>query len=202
MPARPDFNASVAALLKHVAAAMPEFAHIRSSRVLVVAGEARRASRGTVKPLAFSGGRLADDLGRRKPVIKVKGRRALYLVTLRPLFFRKSTPRQRVATILHELFHVSQKFDGTLATERRHDVMGQRFARRFGPLERKYWNLIPRELVAKFAYDGEVRVLQWLERPSAWFPSDEPGYRRVYTEKQLFEGSVRMVTKRARPELF
>src|SRR5438067_1595835 len=132
---RPDFNLAVTALIRHVAATMREFEHISPARILVVAGEARRASRGTVKPLAYTGGKRRDAFGRRKPLVKINGSKILYCITLRPLFFRASTPRARVATLLHELFHISRKFDGTLDRARRHSRLGDRFEARFKPLE-------------------------------------------------------------------
>ncbi len=130
---RPDFTHAVRALLEHVARTVPEFAHLEPARIVVVAGEARRASRGTVKPLCFPGGRRTDSLGRKKPLVKVHGKRMLYSITLRPLFFRRSTVRQRVATVLHELFHISPQFDGTLDHKRRHDHAGEGFEAAFRP---------------------------------------------------------------------
>ncbi|MFZ5470878.1 MAG: hypothetical protein ACOZIN_15740 [Myxococcota bacterium] len=177
---------------------MEEFSHVKPGRVLVVAGEARRASRGTVKPLAFVGTKLRDRDGRRKPLVRVRGRRMLYCITLRPLFFRASTPQARIATVLHELFHISPKFDGTLSTARRHEKLGKEFATRLRPLVRRYLTRCPPEVYAPFAYDGEVRVLQWLERPMASYSPRQPNARKVYSEEQLFFGVVRMVTPRAK----
>ncbi|MBI3181904.1 MAG: hypothetical protein HYZ28_07145 [Myxococcales bacterium] len=195
---RPNFNQAVKALVKHVAATMAEFSHIRPGRILVVAGEARRSSRGTVKPLTFEGARSRDKAGRVKPTIRLRGRRMLYCVTLRPLFFRASTPQARIATLLHELFHISPRFDGTLSGARRHARLGGGFAHRLRPLVRRYLKRCPPELWAPFAHDGEVSILQWLERPGANYAS-ESNSRKVYTEEQLFWGRVRMITRRARP---
>lgn len=192
---RPDFTQAVYALIAHVARTVPEFHHIDPRRILVVAGEARRASRGTVKPLAFVGGKRTDPLGRKKPLVKFYGRRMLYSITLRPLFFRRSTPRQRVATVLHELFHISRAFDGALAKERRHDEAGDGFEAAFRPVERRAWRALPLELAETFAYDGEVRVLQWLEKPQSWTPEEKASHRAVYSEKHLYEGIVRMKTR-------
>nr|WP_225936905.1 hypothetical protein [Myxococcus sp. RHSTA-1-4] len=178
---------------------MPEFAHVKSGRILVVAGEARRASRGTVKPLCFRGGKSTDRTGRRKPVIRIRGKRMLYAITLRPLFFRGSTARARVETVLHELFHLSRRFDGTLHSGRRHAVLGKSFSRKLRPLVRRYLKLCPPELLAALAYSGEVRVLQWLERPGhAYVPGTHRRVRKVYTEDQLFYGIARMVTPKPR----
>jgi hypothetical protein len=195
---RPDFNRAVRRLLWHVAKTMPEFAHLEPSRILVVAGEARRASHATVKPLAFSRGDRVDPLGRKKPLVKVNGKRMLYCITLRPLFFRSSGARERVATVLHELFHISTAFDGTLDSSRRHATMGRGFNQKFRPLERRLWHALPSELLTPFAHDGEVRVLQWLERPSAWLPGERASARRTYTDAHLFTGVVRMKTRRAK----
>jgi hypothetical protein len=192
---RPDFNLAVRALIEHVSTTMPEFAHLVPKRVLVVAGEARRASRGTVKPLSFAKGKRHDAFGRRKPLVKVNGVRMLYCVTLRPLYFRASTPRARVATLLHELFHISRKFDGTLDRARRHSRLGAKFDARFSPLEKRLWASLPEALLAEFSHDGEVRVLQWLERPTAWLPGERGSGRRVYTEAHLFPGIMRMKTR-------
>lgn len=191
---RPDFTAAVRALVTYVAKAHEVFSHLKSTRILVVAGEARRASRGTVKPLTFAGKKRTDSLGRKKPLVKVNGRQMLYCITLRPLFFRRSTPRQRVATVLHELFHISRQFDGTLDHMRRHDEAGEGFEAEFGPIERRVWRTLPPALVAPFSYDGEVRILQWLEKPQSWLPGERASHRPLYTERHLFEGIVRMRT--------
>jgi hypothetical protein len=192
---RPDFSQSVRLFLAHLAATAKEFRHIDPNAILVVAGEARRASRGTVKPLCFAKARRRDRLGRRKPLVTFHGHRVLYSITLRPLFFRKSTPRQRVATLLHELFHISEAFDGTLDHRRRHAQAGDGFEAAFRPIELKYWKRIPPEVLAGFSYDCDVRVLQWLEKPQSWLPTERTTHRAHYTEKHLFEGVVRMKTR-------
>ena len=194
---RPNFNQAVRALLKDVATTMPEFGHIKPSRILVVAGEARRASRGTVKPLLFES-TLVKGRSRR-PLVKVKGRRMLYCITLRPLFFRASTPKARIGTLLHELFHISPSFDGTLHPGRRHAQLGDRFIRRLRPLVRRYLKACPPELWASFAYDGEVLVQQWLERPGVVHIKGRAPMRKRYTEEHLVYGPVRMITRRTRP---
>jgi Putative phage metallopeptidase len=191
---RPDFTQAVHALIAHVQRAHTEFKHLDPRRILVIAGEARRASRGTVKPLTFADKKRTDSMGRRKPLVKVRGRQMLYSITLRPLFFRRSTPRQRVATVLHELFHISHAFDGTLDHQRRHDEAGEGFEATFSPIERRVWKRLPAQIIAPFAYDGEVRVLQWLEKPQSWMPGERASHRKLYTEAHLFEGVVRMKT--------
>ena len=193
---RPNFNKVVRALLEDISTRMVEFSHVKPARILVVAGEARRSSRATVKPLTFTGGKSLDVLGRRKPVVRIHGKRMLYSITLRPLFFRGSTPKARIATLLHELYHISPRFDGTLDEERRHVAMGKNFEKGLRPLVRRYLKQCPPELWAAFGRHGEVLMLHWLERPSAQFFLGRPKMRRVYTEKHLYWGTVRMTTPR------
>jgi hypothetical protein len=56
------------------------------------------------------------------------------------------------------------------------------------------WKRLPAQLIAPFAYDGEVRVLQWLEKPQSWMPGERASHRKLYTEAHLFEGVVRLKT--------
>lgn len=199
---RPNFNDAISALLEDVASRMEEFAHVRPGRVLVLAGEARRASRGTVKPLTFANGKSKDaETGFRRPIVRLRGKKMLYTITLRPLFFRDSSAATRIGTILHELFHVSKKFDGTLSESRRHARMGRDFMKRLRPLVRRYIKDCPPELKAAFAYNGDVRIWQWLERPGLFYIPGRDSSRRVYTEEQLFLGTVRMITPEKKKRL-
>lgn len=183
---------AVKRLIRDAAQRLPELAHLRPSRILVVAGEARRASRATIRPAHFKETGRAQSGGRHKPLIHLKGRKILYVVTLRPLWFVASTPAQRIDTVLHELYHVSPRFDGTLHRGRRHTRLPRdRYHRRIRALRRRYLAAAPPELVAPFAHRGLVRVRMWLERPAAFRPGDYAG-RRVYTERQLFLGLMPM----------
>ncbi len=197
---RPNFNETVRMLLEDVSARVPEFEHIRPARLLILAGEARRASRGTVKPLTFPGGRSRDEeSGFRRPIIRISGKRVFYTIALRPLFFRDSDAEGRIGTLLHELFHISTRFDGTLSDARRHASMGKEFAKNLRPIVRRYLKECPPELKARFAYDGEVRIYSWLERPGLFFFPGKDSSRRVYTEEQLYLCNVRMITAPSAP---
>jgi len=181
---------------------IPEFSAIDASRILVVAGEARRASRATVRPLCFadSRDRISLDGKRAKPVIQIGGKTMLYVVALRPRFFLRSTAEKRVETILHELWHMAGEFDGTLHRERRHSVLpGQLFKDRFQPLVDRYLPQVPPSILDAMGYNGEVLMRQWLERPAPHFSlhpvkMGKPARRPVFTEAHLFYGPVKMVT--------
>ena len=182
--ARPNLTLLCRRVAADLARTLPEMAHLKASRILFVAGEARRSSRATIKPLGGKAGHR----------VVLQGRRVLYLITLRPKFFRSSTPEQRVATLLHELLHISPRFDGTLAEERRHDRLpGASFDKLLEPLLRRYLAAGDPALLAALGHDGEVLARQWLERPTG---APGPGGRRRYTEADLFLGPVVMLTTR------
>jgi hypothetical protein len=189
---------AVKRLVRDVAKRLPEFAHVRPSRILVVAGEARRASRATIRPAHFKETRDRTRTGgQKKPLVRIRGRKILYVITLRPLWFLGSTPEQRLTTVLHELYHVSQRFDGTLHRGRRHSVLPRpAYDRRIRKLRDRYLAEVP-DALAPFAREGLVTARMWLERPSHWYDDDEYGGRRVYSEEQLFYGVMPMRTVRA-----
>jgi len=195
---RVNVTLAVKRLVRDLATRVPELAHVRAGRVLVVAGEARRASRATIRPAHFKETRARAGAGtREKPLIRVKGRKILYVITLRPLWFLESSPRERIGTIVHELYHVSSRFDGTLHRGRRHSRLPlAKYNRRVRVLVDRYLALAPEEIVAPFSTHGVARARMWLERPGGFYRGDEYRGRRIYTEKQLFYGPVRMITHR------
>ena len=192
---------------------LSELAHVRASRILFVAGEARRGSRATIRPLGDG----------RRPKVVLKGRRALYCVTLRPKFFRSSDPEQRVATLLHELLHISKPFDGTLdpafgsggmvttligggaeiralALQPDGKIVAAGVAVPAGhpnggvPAQfalARYLQEGDAALLGALAHHGEVLARQWLERPTG-----RGNGKQTYTEKDLFLGPVQMITRR------
>jgi len=189
---RPNLTLAVKRLVRDVAKRLPELSHVRASRVLVVAGEARRTSRATIRPAHFRASRQRAAGGSVKPLVKIKGRKILYVITLRPLWFVSSTAEQRIGTILHELYHASTRFDGTLHAGRRHGRLPLRkYNRRVQGLLRKYLAIAPPEILAPFAHQGEARVRMWLEGPGSFQDAEYAG-RRLYTEQQLFYGLALM----------
>ena len=186
---RPQLGTVTRQLIRDAARKVSELSHVRASRILVVAGEARRASRATIRPL---GNKLRQSKGRR-PRVVLNGRRILYVITLRPMFFRRSTAEARVETLLHELFHISGRFDGTLHRGRRHSLLpGKRFSALLGPLVERYLAAMDPAIREALGRRGEVLVRQWLERPPIRISPRSSG-RLLYTEDQLFLGPVMML---------
>jgi hypothetical protein len=195
--ARPNIPRAVKRLVRDVAKRVPELSHVRASRILVVAGEARRASRATIRSASPDARRRE---GACKPEIRVNGWKILYVVTLRPLWFVGSTPEQRIATVLHELYHASVRFDGTLHRGRRHTVLPRSaYDAKIRRLRDRYLARAPAAIVEPFAHEGIVRARMWLERPSAWVDDGERRTRRAYDERQLFLGLMPMRPSRPLP---
>jgi predicted metallopeptidase len=179
---RPNATLLCRRVVADMVRALPELSHIRPARILFIAGEARRGSRATIRPLG----------GNERARVTIKGRRALYCVTLRPKFFRASTPEQRVATLLHELLHIGPRFDGQLDPDRRHARLGQaKFEALLRPLLKRYLARGDPSLIGGLAHHGEVLARQWLERPTGRSSAGQ-----AYTEKHLFLGPLLMVTRR------
>jgi hypothetical protein len=56
---------------------------------------------------------------------------------------------------------------------------------------KRYLGAADTTLLSGLAHDGEVLARQWLERPAG-----KAGQKQSYSERHLFVGPVRMITKR------
>lgn len=187
---RLNVTLAVKRLVRDAAARLPELAHVDASKVLVVAGEARRASRATIKPVGGTRSRPAPFH------IRTRGRDILYVITLRPLWFLSSTAEERVATLLHELYHASSRFDGSLHRGRRHDRLPRpRYDRQIRGLLARYLAVAPAELIVPFASDGVVKIRMWLRVPRG---AGGPGKARD-VDAHLFQGYMPLVTRAPAP---
>lgn len=189
---RPNMTLAVKRLVRDMAARLPELAHVEPSRVLVVAGEARGTSRATIRPGQLGRARA----GARRRFIRVRGREIRYVITLRPLWFLSSTAEERVATLLHELYHASSRFDGSLHRGRRHDRLPRpRYDRQIRGLLARYLAVAPAELIVPFASDGVVKIRMWLRVPRG---VGGPGKARD-VDAHLFQGYMPLVTRAPAP---
>jgi predicted metallopeptidase len=178
---------AVKRLIRDAAARLPELSHVRASRILVVAGAARGASRASIRPATVGG----PSRGPRR-FVRVRGRRMLYVMTLRPLWFAASTPEERIATVLHELYHLSARFDGSLHRGRRHAKLPRaRYDLRIRTFLGRYLARAPQEVLAPFAYEGLVKVRMWLRAPRAGGPSAD-------ADEHLFYGYMPQRPREAR----
>ena len=116
-----DFTASMARLCEDIADRSETFSHLDMSRCLVTISQARnRNAWGTqakLTPLRFEGGaRTTVRRGRQWGCQSVvhDGRDMLYVVTFVLPRFQDQTPREKLITVFHELYHISPDFNGDI----------------------------------------------------------------------------------------
>ena len=126
-PAGPvvDFSARLRTLAVDMCSRVPELSHINTEKVLFCISRSRAAgTHGTyarIAPLRFAGGKTEYTRRRGRyietfsqPPLYHDGREILYLIHLMlPRFLRLSF-EQKLSTILHELYHISERCDGDI----------------------------------------------------------------------------------------
>lgn len=134
-----DFGAAMRLLCDDIVARLPELSHIDFDRVAVSVCQTRHnESHGVyaaLTPLRFEHGALRKVMGGRQygveRVCSVSGTEYLYILSFYLPRFLNTSLEEKLATIIHELWHINPKFDGDL---RRHE--GRYYAH--GPSQRDY----------------------------------------------------------------
>ena len=112
----------------------------------------------------------------------------LYELCLRPRFFRCASAQQRLRIIAHELWHIDQAFDGTLAPERRHERVEPAEAER--AVEALVSRFLEHEVVPSvLQHVGTLSLSAWLSRPPSRMPTGA-GYRASYDERDLYTAMI------------
>jgi predicted metallopeptidase len=104
---------------------LPELGHIELQRVAISFAQARKrvmhGLHASLTPLRFEGGALVRTLGGRKffaqRLFDAAGREMLYILTFYLPRYQDLGFREKLETVIHELWHISPEFDGDL---RRH----------------------------------------------------------------------------------
>lgn len=116
-----DLTTQLERLVAEIVAECPGFSHIDPARLVIAGAATRNRSRfgkfAAIFPLRFEAGATVQP-GRRVswylPRVEVDGREVLYaLFFYIPRFFSLDAQR-RLAVVFHELYHISDKFDGDL----------------------------------------------------------------------------------------
>jgi len=120
-----DFTARMRVLCEDVVSRLTELAHVDMSRVAVAFSQARKPVRhglfASLTPLRFAGG--AETGRRRGRLYRVQslrdraGQEMLYILRFCLPRFLDLDFREKLITVLHELWHISPAFDGDI---RRH----------------------------------------------------------------------------------
>lgn len=120
-----DYTLHIRRLAEDMVGRLPELAHIDLARVAVAVCQTRKSvSHGifaSLTPLRFAGG-AATTVRRGRPhaiqrVVNSDGREMLYIFSVYLPRFQNLVFREKLITVLHELWHISPNFDGDI---RRH----------------------------------------------------------------------------------
>jgi predicted metallopeptidase len=120
-----DFTLAMRRLIEDMVERLPELGHIDLDRVLIAFTQTRkRVSHGiqaTLTPMRFQGGRRTTKRRghwyRIQACVDQQGREMLYVLSFYLPRFLDRPLDDKLVTILHELWHISPRFDGDL---RRH----------------------------------------------------------------------------------
>lgn len=123
MPSREpfDFCAAVRRLCNDVTQRLEEFHHVRMDEVAIAYAQARRrvlhGLQARLTPLRFENGRLTTVRGGRRFTVERLfdgDREMLYILTFYLPRFLDQTFREKLITVMHELYHISPDFDGDI----------------------------------------------------------------------------------------
>jgi len=117
-----DFTAAMLRLCEDIVARLPELSHVDLRRVAISLCQTRQTgSHGiyaALTPLRFEAGvRQKQMRGRRYGVERVtseSGEEFLYILSFYVPRFLNTSLEEKLSTVLHELWHISQEFDGDL----------------------------------------------------------------------------------------
>jgi predicted metallopeptidase len=115
-----DFTLHIRRVCDDMAARLTELQHVDMSRVTVSFSQTRRRGsmgmHASLTPLRFAGGRMHTIRRKRRwglqRLYDADGREMLYILTFYLPRFLDLAPREKLTTILHELWHIGPKFDG------------------------------------------------------------------------------------------
>ena len=149
-----DFTSHMRRLCGDLVTRLPELRHIDLGRVALSFVQTRRTvSHGmyaSLTPLRFEGGREETVRRGRKwrieRVVDEAGREMLYLLSFYLPRFLDLGFREKLITVVHELWHISPRFDGDVrryagrcyahsGSQKRYDVQADRLAQRWLALD-------------------------------------------------------------------
>jgi len=159
--------------------------HIRSENILFVAGAARRTNRASIRPFRY---KQEDGATYIKPRVQIDTQIILYEICLRPMFFLEGNSDSRINTIAHELWHISDSFDGTLEESRRHKNKNtSAFTQQVTQLVNNCQ--ISTKVQSILSHQGELFLRAWKQRPPSRILRDSRE-RKNFDESDLYRSIV------------
>jgi hypothetical protein len=153
-----NLTATLERIIADMVGCLEELSHIEPARLLVSVARSRQGARhrilARIHPLRFQGGERSQvrSRGRQRylltmPRVDHRGDDALYLIYFHLPRFLELPFRQKLVTILHELYHISPAFDGDLrrfpGRTYAHGSSRQKYDRLMGDLADRYLGLRP-----------------------------------------------------------
>jgi hypothetical protein len=165
-PAPFHYTNAMREVVSDVVATLEELQHVDLDRVLLSIAQARQSSTHGVYascfPLRFEGGEpevLHKKRRFRMPVLQHQGQEILYILYfMLPRFHEEQDYREKLATIIHELYHISPFFNGDIRR-----FAGKNFAHGHS---REAYHASMRRLADRYLeLSPRARDHQFLERP-------------------------------------
>lgn len=144
-----DFTLAISRLCDDVSCRLEEFLHVDMSRVAVTFAQARsrvlHGLQAKLTPMRFEGGALTSRRrGRTWTVQRLfqHDREMLYILTFYLPRFLDQSFKEKMVTILHELYHISPRFDGDIRrmqgryhvhshSQKEYDLQMEQFAQQY-----------------------------------------------------------------------
>lgn len=116
-----DFSAAMRRLCEDIVFRVPEFEHVRMEQIAVTFAQTRRkvpyGLQAKLTPMRFRHGALTDVRSGREWTIQrlfQDDREILYILTFYLPRFLEHSFREKMITVVHELYHISPIFDGDI----------------------------------------------------------------------------------------
>ena len=116
-----DFTGNMTMLVDDIVKTHPFFKHIRINEILVAISPSNGTRNGVVaklRPMLFEGGsrtKLVRGVEYEAPEVIINSKKILYIVYFHlPRFMNHGNHKTKLATVLHELHHISPLFNGDI----------------------------------------------------------------------------------------
>jgi len=116
-----DFTGNMTLLVDDIVKTHPFFKHIRINEILVAISPSNGTRNGVVaklRPMLFEGGsrtKLVRGIEFEAPEVIINSKKILYIVYFHlPRFLNHGDHKTKLATVLHELHHISPLFNGDI----------------------------------------------------------------------------------------
>jgi predicted metallopeptidase len=167
-----DFNREYMSVVRDVARACEEFGHIDADRIAVSYSMAKTSAKhglqAKIYPLRFEGGAREKSSKGYKftiPPVFYDGVEIFYIISFCIPRFLNLSISEKLETIIHELFHISPRFNGdirrlSMGSKAAHGSSHEIFDRFVAKIVKRYLYSGSRSLLPKFLYMDYKKLKQ------------------------------------------